>query len=343
MRNHRRKISLGATALAALLAVACSHDTAPTAAASSAAPATASTPTPLPAQQYSAAQITGSDAALPASQTGGFDGAKAYDYTAKLVSFGPRPAGSDAIHQTQDYILAQLKSFGCAVETDDFHSPTPAGDIAMKNITVKIPGDGQGVILVIGHYDTKKLDNFVGADDGGSSAGLLLELAREMCDAKKQQNAVWISFLDGEEAVVDWNSNNDNTYGSREMAARLANSGDLKRIKAVLLADMIGPKSLKIQRDSNSTPWLVSLVWKVAARLGYQNEFVSSDSGVEDDQLPFVHRGVPAIDITDFPHYEEEGYWHTPQDTMDKLSPRSIGIVGHVFVETIAELQKKFH
>jgi glutaminyl-peptide cyclotransferase len=342
MKIHRRTISLGATALAALLAVACSHDTAPTAAASSAAPATASTPTPLPAQQYSAAQITGFDAALPASQTGGFDGAKAYDYTAKLVSFGPRPAGSDAIHQTQDYILAQLKSFGCAVETDDFHSPTPAGDIAMKNITVKIPGDGQGVILVIGHYDTKKLDNFVGADDGGSSAGLLLELASEMCGAKKQQNAVWIAFLDGEEAVVDWNSNNDNTYGSREMAARLANSGDLKRIKAVLLADMIGPKSLKIQKDSNSTPWLVSLVWKVAARLGYQNEFVSSDSGVEDDHLAFTHRGVPAIDITDFPHYEEEGLWHTPQDTMDKLSPRSFSVVGHVFVETIAELQKKF-
>lgn len=341
MKNHRKRIWLGAVALAALLTVACSHEAAPTAAASAASPASSAT---APATvQFTAAQITGPDAAPPASQTGGFDGAKAYDYTAKLVSFGPRPAGSDAIRQTQDYILAQLKSFGCDVETDDFHSPTPVGDIAMKNITVKIPGEGQGVILVIGHYDTKKLDNFVGADDGGSSAGLLLELAREMCGAKKQQNAVWIAFLDGEEAVVDWNSNNDNTYGSREMAARLATSGELKRVKAVLLADMIGPKSLKIQRDSNSTPWLVTLVWKVAARLGYQNEFVSSDSGVEDDQLAFTHRGVPAIDITDFPHYEEEGLWHTPQDTMDKLSPRSFAVVGHVFVESIAELQKKFH
>lgn len=336
MNNHRRRIWLGAAALLALFAVACSHDAAPTAAASS-------TPAAAPAVAPPVSQDDGFQAAPPASQTGGFDGAKAYGYTAEVVGFGPRPSGSAAIHLTQEFIVAQLGSFGCNVETDDFHSPTPAGDIAMKNITAKIPGESQGVILVIGHYDTKKLDNFVGADDGGSSAGLLLELAREMCGAKKQQNAVWIAFLDGEEAVVDWNSNNDNTYGSREMAARMATSGDLKRVKAVLLADMIGPKSLKIQRDSNSTPWLVSLVWKVAARLGYQNEFVSSDSGVEDDQLAFTHRGVAAIDITDFPHYEEEGLWHTPQDTMDKLSPRSFAIVGHVFVETIAELQKKFH
>ena len=343
MKTHRNHFWVGAAALAALLTVACSHDAAPASSASSSSATTAAAAATAPAQEFTAAQITGADAAPPASQTGGFDGAKAYDFTAKLVSFGPRPSGSDAIRQTQDYILAQLKGFGCTVDTDDFHASTPIGDLAMKNITVKIAGEGQGIILLLTHYDTKKLDNFVGADDGGSSTGFMLEMARDMCGSKKQQNAVWMGFLDGEEAMVDWNSNNDNTYGSREMAAKLANAGDLKRVKAVLLADMIGPKSLKIQRDSNSTRWLVDLVWKSAARLGYQDEFVSSDSGVEDDHLAFVHRGIAAVDITDFPHYQEEGFWHTPQDTMDKLSPRSFAIVGHVFLESIAALQQKFH
>jgi glutaminyl-peptide cyclotransferase len=340
VRSHRRQFWMGAAALVALLTVACGHDATPSSSASAAAPPTAASSSSVAPV---AAQLSAVDAAPPASQTGGFDGAKAYDYTAKLVAFGPRPAGSDAIHQAQNYILAQLKGFGCEVDVDDFHASTPSGDIAMKNITAKVSGEGQGIILLLAHYDTKKLDNFVGADDGGSSAALMLEMARNLCGGKKQQNAVWMAFLDGEEAVVDWNTNNDNTYGSREMAARLAISGDLKRVKAVLLADMIGPKSLKIQRDPNSTRWLVDLVWKTAARLGYKDEFVSTESGVEDDHLPFVHRGVPAVDITDFPHYLEEGYWHTPQDTMDKLSPRSFAIVGHVFVESIAELQQKFH
>jgi glutaminyl-peptide cyclotransferase len=331
---------MGAAALVALLTVACSHDAAPASSASAAASPAVAAGTPAPP---TATQISGSDAAPPASQTGGFDGAKAYDYTAKLVAFGPRPSGSDAIRQTQDYIIAQLKSFGCAVETDDFHSSTPIGDLAMKNITAKVPGEGQGVILLLTHYDTLKLDNFVGADDGGSSSGLMLELARDLCGGKKHQNSVWMAFLDGEEAIVNWYTNNDNTYGSREMAARLASSGDLKRVKAVLLADMIGPKNLIIQRDTNSTRWLTDLVWKTAGRLGYRDEFVSTETAIEDDHQPFVHRGVPSVDIIDLGGYMQAGYWHTPQDTMDKLSPRSIAIVGHVFIESIAELQQKFH
>jgi glutaminyl-peptide cyclotransferase len=338
MGNHRRQIWLAAAALVALITVACSHDAAP-ASSAAAAPVPATPAVAVPA----ASQITGADAAPPASQTGGFDGAKAYDYTAKLVSFGSRPAGSDAIHQTQEYIIGQLKTFGCAVETDDFHSSTPVGDIAMKNIVAKIPGEGQGIILLLTHYDTKKLDNFVGADDGGSSTGLMLEMARNLCGAKKQSNSVWIAFLDGEEAVVSWGTNNDDTYGSREMAARMAGSGELKRIKALLLADMIGPKELRLDKDTDSTAWLRDMVWKTAVRLGYKDEFTSRETPVEDDHLPFVHRGVPSVDLIDLIGYQESGYWHTPQDTMDKLSPRSIAIVGHVIIESVGELQQKFH
>ena len=283
------------------------------------------------------------DMAPPASQTGGFDGAQAYDYVVKLVSFGPRPPDSDNIRRTQTYISAQLKNFGCAVDEHNFHASTPIGELAMKNVVAKIPGEGQGIILLLTHYDTARIPGFVGAEDGGSSTGLMLEIARLLCaEKKKQPNAIWIAFLDGEEAQVSWTAT-DSVYGSRELAARLALSGDLKRIRAVILADMIGQKNLVISRESNSTNWLTNLVWDTAARLGYKDIFESKHTEIEDDHGPFLARGVPAVDIIDLWGYQEPGYWHTTQDTLDKLSPRSIAIVGHVILVSVAELQRKFH
>jgi peptidase M28-like protein len=281
--------------------------------------------------------------APPASHTGGFDGAKAYAQVAKLVSFGPRPPGSDAIHRTQDYIHAQLAGFGCAVDEDSFNAQTPIGNVAMKNIIAKVPGTGQGIILLLTHYDTLRLDNFVGAEDGGSSSGLMLEMARILCGGKRQTNAVWIAFLDGEEAqmvqngVAQW-TDADSVYGSRELAARMAVSGDLKKVRAVILADMVGQYDLEIERDSKSAAALTDLVWKTAARLGYGKIFVSSQTAVEDDHGPFMKRGVPSVDIIDLGGYT---YWHTPQDTLDKVSAASLAVVGHVILATVQELQKK--
>lgn len=258
------------------------------------------------------------------------------------MAFGPRPPASDAIHKTQDYIRSQLKGFGCAVDEDDFNAQTPMGTLAMKNIVAKVPGTGQGIILLLTHYDTKRVDNFVGAEDGGSSSGLMLEMARLLCGGPKQPNAVWIAFLDGEEtqATFEW-SDTDSLYGSRELAARLALSGDLKRIKGAILADMIGQFNLHIPRDSDSPKWLTDIIWRTAARLGHQEVFVSQTTSTEDDHLPFVRRGVPAIDIIDLGDYQNLGYWHTTQDTLDKISPRSLAIVGHVILESVAELQKR--
>jgi len=330
---HRpgKQFWVGVTALAALLAVACGHD----AARPDAAPAAAAN---APATQ---AAIATADAPPPASETGGFDASKAYEFTAKVVGFGPRPPESDALHKTQDYLRSQLQSFGCAVDEDDFHASTPIGSLAMKNIIAKTQGEGKGIILLLTHYDTLRMDRFVGAVDGGSSTGLMLEMARLLCgaSAKRQPNSVWIGFLDGEEALVNWHQDNDNTYGSRELAARLATSGDLKRIHAVILADLIGPKNPKFRRDSNSTRWLTDLVWKTAARLGYRDIFVSDELAVEDDHLAFLNRGVPAVDIIDLNDFP---YWHTLEDTLDKVSSRTLGIAGHVILESVGELQKKY-
>src|SRR5882757_930331 len=218
--------------------------------------------------------------ALPADKTGGFDGTRAYNHVAKLVSFGPRPSGSQAISQAQDYITSQLSSFGCTVDSDAFSSDTPAGRLAMKNIVVKIPGERQGIILLGTHYDTKRLDNFVGADDGGSSTGLMLEMARRMCEMRPRYST-WIAFFDGEEAVRQQWQDPDNRYGSRQMAAKMAASGDLKKVRAMILADIIGGKALGIRKEQYSTKELEDLIWATAKRLGYGQIFLDQVTPVD--------------------------------------------------------------
>jgi len=270
-------------------------------------------------------------------KTDGFDGNRAFAHVAKQVSFGPHPSGLPAIVKVQEYLLSELKSYGCTVEADAFSTDTPVGRIPMKNIVVKIPGAKPEIILLGTHYDTKKMDNFVGADDGGSSTAVMLELARLLCP-QHGRDAVWIAFLDGEEAVQNW-SETDGRYGSRQMAARLAASGDLKKIRAFLLADIVGGRTAQFPRESSSTPALIDLVWNTAARLGYSSIFLNESSEAQDDHDSFMKRGVPAVDVIgDFVH---NGYWHTPQDALDKISPKTLAIVGHVFIESIKQLQTK--
>ena len=273
----------------------------------------------------------------PPEKTGGFDGKRAFAQVAKQVSFGPRPSGSQAIVQLQNYLASELSSYGCKVDTDSFTADTPVGRLPMKNIVAKIPGDTAGIIMLATHYDTVNVPNFVGADDAGSSTAVMLELARVLC-AKHQRYAVWITFFDGEEAMKEWSAT-DSRYGSRQMAAKLAMSGDLPKVKAFLLADIVGTRGLRFKRDGNSAPALVNLVWKTAANLGYSQVFVDDTTAMEDDHNPFAKRGVPVVDIIDFDI--QNTYWHTPQDTLDKISSKSLAITGHVFLESVKQLQSK--
>ena len=277
------------------------------------------------------------DDAPPPEKAGGFDGKRGFAHVAKQVGFGPHPSGSPAIVQVQEYLLSELKSYGCTVETDAFSADTPAGRVPMKNILVKIPGEKPGIILLGTHYDTKKLDNFVGADDGGSSTALMLELARLLCQ-QHGKYAVWIAFFDGEEAVKVWSAT-DSRYGSRQMAARLAISGDLKKIRAFLLADIVGGRTARFLRESSSTPALVDLIWNTSAKLGYSDVFLNESTSAEDDHDSFLKRGVPAVDVIG--DFTNNGYWHTPQDSLDKISPRILAITGHVFMESVKQLQSK--
>jgi glutaminyl-peptide cyclotransferase len=280
------------------------------------------------------------DAPAPDS-TGGFDGKLAFEHVAKQVGFGPRPSGSQALAQTQDYILTQLKGDGCTTEVDAFNADTPIGRLPMKNILVKIPGDGASIILLGTHYDSllRKDITFVGADDSASSTAVMLELARLLC-GKHAKHAVWIAFFDGEEAMKAW-SETDSRYGSRQMAARFAASGDIAKIKAFLLADMVGSRSLHFARESTSTPALVDLMWATAARLGYSEIFLDTSSATEDDHDSFLKRKIPSMDVLDFDREQDVPFWHTAEDSLDKISAKSLAITGHVFLETVNELQKK--
>jgi glutaminyl-peptide cyclotransferase len=282
------------------------------------------------------------DAAPPPDQTGGFDGNKAYEQVVKQVGFGPRPPGSPAIAKLQDYMVTELKSYDCTVETDSFSADTPDGRVPMKNILVKIPGEKSGIILLGTHYDTKKMVNFVGADDGGSSTGVMLEMARLLCGQKQPRKyAVWIAFFDAEEAFNREWKDPDHTYGSRQMAAQLAASGDLPKVKAFILADLVGGKTAHFPRDPESTKWVVDLVWSVANRLGYSSLFVDTVSGPGgDDHFSFTSRKVPSVDIISL-NNTDTPYWHTPEDTIDKVSPKTLAYVGHTILESVHELEKK--
>jgi glutaminyl-peptide cyclotransferase len=304
---------------------------------------------PAPAQPPFMSAVAGSapaiapeDEAPSADNTGGFDGKRAYEQVAKQVSFGPRPPGTPAIAKLQEYLETELKSYGCTVDTDSFSADTPDGRVPMKNILVKISGKTDGIILLGTHYDTKKMENFVGADDAGSSTAVMLEIARSLCKQPPQKYAVWIAFFDAEEAFsTEWHDP-DNTYGSRQMAAQLSQSGDLPKIKAFILADLVGGRTPHFRREAGSTKWLADLVWATADKLGYSSVFVTDTTdAISDDHFSFTKRKVPSVDIIDLDAVHDVPYWHTPQDTLDKISPKTLAIVGHTVLESIKELQNK--
>jgi Zn-dependent M28 family amino/carboxypeptidase len=266
-----------------------------------------------------------------------FSGASAFKYTQAAVQFGPRPSGSAANRQLQAYIRAQLRLLKCEVIEDPFTAKTLKGDIPMTNIIAKFPGKSGKAIVVSGHFDTKLFPGrrFVGANDGGSSTGLLLELARDLSGTPRVDD-IYVVFFDGEEALAEW-TETDSVYGSRHLAYKWKADGTLARIKALINVDMIGDKSLDILLDENSTSSLRKLVWNTAAELGYKAYFLDTPEKMEDDHMPFIKLGVPSLDLIDF-DYDP---WHKDSDTMDKLSPKSLDIVGTVVLESVHKLERQ--
>jgi glutaminyl-peptide cyclotransferase len=262
------------------------------------------------------------------------NGARALTYVKEVVAFGMRPPGSPGQAKQQAYLRNKLKADN--LEEDKFKAKTPVGEIEMTNFIAKYPGTTNDIIVISGHYDTlPSVKNFVGANDGGSSTALLLELANQLREHKRTGPAVWLVWFDGEEAFKKW-TDEDSVYGSRHLAAKWQQDGTLKRIKAFILADMVGDADLNIDRDGNSTPWLSDLVYKAASNISRKSYFYARDvGGMEDDHIPFAKAGVPVVDVIDFNYGYNNVFWHTPEDTPDKLSANSLQVVGDVILETV--------
>lgn len=266
-----------------------------------------------------------------------FSGKRAFHDLEELVKLGPRPPGSQGLEQARKYIARQLSAAGAEVWDDSFIASTPVGNIPMTNIIGVIQGDSDSVVMVGGHYDTAKLDSefFVGANDGGSSTAFLLEMARVLAH-RNNRFTYWVVFFDGEEALKQW-SPSDSLYGSWQLAEKLAGDGTLKRVKALILVDMVADRHLNILRESNSTPWLTDLVFNSGRQFGYEPFFGGGTYPVEDDHLPFLRKRVPAVDIIDLTPFKS--YHHTALDTVDKCSPESLAVVGRVVTVTLAQLE----
>jgi glutaminyl-peptide cyclotransferase len=264
-----------------------------------------------------------------------FNGAKAYDYARDFVAIGPRWVGSPGHAKAEQFIKSHFAHD--QLEDDTFQANTPVGLVTLHNFIVRFPGKKPGVIVLGTHYETNyplRNINFVGANDGGSTTGLLMAIADQLRGKTLDGYSVWLVFFDGEEAFRTW-SESDSTYGSRHLAAKWGRDGTLNKIKAFMLADMIGDKDLDIQRESRSTAWLIDLVAQAAKKYGDEKYFFQREEAVDDDHLPFVQRGVPSIDVIDLDYGPDNSYHHTAQDTMDKISAKSLTIDGDVFMETI--------
>ena len=268
-----------------------------------------------------------------------FSGASAYAETRHAVSFGERPSGSEAIGRLRTWMLSELKPLGGEVSLDSFQAQTPKGPLPMVNIIVRYPGNSGKAVVVTGHYDTKRIamTHFLGANDGGSSTGVLLELAKAFSHLKHPDD-LYLVFFDGEEAVGQW-TDADSRYGSQHLVSKWGSDGTLARIKALINVDMVGDKNLDILNDGNSSQSLRNMVFEVASNLGCSKYFLKEPGGIDDDHMPFVNAGVNAIDLIDFDFGPQNQYWHTAADTMDKLSPQSLQVVGDVVLGVVARLE----
>ena len=274
-----------------------------------------------------------------AAQTGRVDAEKVMGHVEKIVSYGPHPPGSEAQKEVGNYIAEQLQAHGLEVRTHTFHPVTPLGRREMTNIWGVVEGKEDSIIILASHYDSKYFEDFsfLGANDSGSSSGLLLELARMLKQENPTDYSLWFVFFDGEEAFFDWTSA-DSIYGSREFVRMLKGRGQLGKISALILLDMVGEKDLVLRKEINSIPWLNQIIWDQGGKMGYGDIFQSrGNTGAQDDHLPFAQEGIPVVDIIDLDY----AYWHKKEDTLDKLSPDNLRIVGDVVLASLPEIAKR--
>lgn len=267
-----------------------------------------------------------------------FSGVKALAHVQQLVDLGPRPPGSEALEKSRTYIEKQLSTFGWKVTRQVFTDETPRGKMQFINLIATFGGSGEKAspssFLLCSHYDTKLFDTFrfVGANDGGSSTGLLLELARVLAQAPELARKIEIVFFDGEEAFENF-SETDGIYGSRYFAKQLETNRRAKEFRGGILFDMVGDRSLNVTLPPDSPPQIVAKLFAAADALKARDHFTYFDRDITDDHTPLNAIGISTVDIIDF----DFPWWHTSEDTIDKLSAESLQTVGSVAAYYLSE------
>jgi Zn-dependent M28 family amino/carboxypeptidase len=283
-----------------------------------------------------------------------FNGQTAYNLTAELLKVAPKRFNGSPGHLKAEEFIKQHFAPEAAkgnLQTDTFTASTPAGLQTMTNYIVKFPGKKDGIIVLVSHYETNyplRDIEFYGANDGAATSALLIEIGNVLRAHPPEGYSVWLVFDDGEEAVKEWFSNNgkDNTYGTRHLAAKWSNDGTIGKIKALLVADMIADRDLNIDHSDNSAPWLNDILKQAAKNTGHSANIFKYSEAEEDDHLPFAQRGVPVLDVIDA-HYgpvteaSPDGYHHTAQDTLDKISAKSLQVSGDLFLEMIRLINER--
>ena len=271
-------------------------------------------------------------------------GERALEEVRKVVELGPRDSGTPGAEQAAIYLRDRLRELGVAAEIQEFTDLTPVGELTFRNVLGRIPGTGGKILLLGSHYDTKVgIADFVGANDSGSSTGLLLELARVLQAGAPHAMEIRFAFFDGEESRQRYGPN-DGFHGSRHLAETMEADGSLTNVAAMILLDMVGDRDLTITIPRNCTPWLTTLAFDAARAEGARTKFQLYPYTVGDDHEEFFARGVPAIDLIDFQFGSAPGkndYWHPAQDTLDKLSAESLQIVGRTAARMADEILRR--
>jgi len=277
-----------------------------------------------------------------------FNASNAFAEVKALNAIGPRPSGSPGAKKAAEHLLERLRSIGVDATMDEFEDDAPAGKVVFRNVIGTLPawnnGEKSETWIILGaHYDTKTgiADNFTGANDSASGAGVLLEIARVIKTASNNLTSNFMfAFFDGEECRQNYSAN-DGLHGSRRLARQLQQDGRAAKARAVIILDMIGDRDLSVTIPRNSTSYLISGLFKAAAEENTRGKFALYDLEMLDDHQPFLASGMPAIDIIDFEYGSQPGkndYWHTPEDTIDKLSPASLEIIGRTVLRLLDDL-----
>lgn len=274
------------------------------------------------------AVVTGCRGGEPAEL---FSGERAFQHVRTQVSMGPRPPGSEASGRLRSWLRAELETLGFAVQEQRFTPRTPLGQVCMVNLVATLPGASDRRLVLGAHADTKRFEEFefLGANDGASGVAALLELAR-VFRSHPLRHTLTLAFFDGEEALVEWGPD-DSLYGSTHLVDSWVDTGLARKVSAAFILDMVGDRNLRVTDEINSHPQLRTLLREEAARLGHSRVFSGPEQGVEDDHLPFLMAGIPALNVIGFatsPEGVVPSYWHTSEDTLDKVSASSLQAVG---------------